>query len=678
MPEIHFIIAIASLAAGVIASGFLYFRQKQFQNTKLVWLLFTLRALGIAMILFVLLAPMFTFKVKQIQKPILAVLVDNSTSMLSSFDSAQVKESLLPDVKSELNGLQDVDVEYYYFDDELVLGEPTFGGSATNMAAALADIESRLDKDRLNAAIIVSDGIVNRGANPLYQVENSFLPVYTIGVGDSSKQQDLAITDVRVPEFVFVGDEFVIEATVVATNSLGEKTNVALKQGGTIEANKKLAISDDAFAKIVRFTVKATKPGIFAYELVLPALVGERNTDNNTYPIYVEVIENRKKMTILASAPNPDVGAVHLALKKVDAYDVDFQLLKNSKLPEQCELVILYLGKKVNVAEIKNGLKGYNGPLWIIIHPLANRVQIASVIPWISNNAPVNVQEIKPSFNTNFGLFKLSGKTEAFLKSLNPINSTPGNISSNGTFEGLLKDGDQHDLASYGISENRRIVLFGFSGLWNLRIEDFVENNSHEQFDEWMQLTTQYLTSSGVSNRLKMRAKNRLVQGDAQVVKIEVYDAAFQQTTSADVNIELKSDAGEVFNYNLVVKDGGYFTEINGLQSGKYTIEASAKLGDETLTNSGSFIVSGQSLEELNTRANFDLLQQLAMASGGSFFTINQLDDLKSTLQNQATLKPIERIVSRSLALIDLKWLLFIAVLLFAIEWFLRRYFGRI
>jgi hypothetical protein len=101
-------------------------------------------------------------------------------------------------------------------------------------------------------------------------------------------------------------------------------------------------------------------------------------------------------------------------------------------------------------------------------------------------------------------------------------------------------------------------------------------------------------------------------------------------------------------------------------------------LGTETLQANGTFFVESTSLEELNTRANYSLLTQMATASDGAFYTINDLDKLASDINAHPKLKPVESIKSRSLALIDLKRFFFLMVLFFSAEWLLRRYFGRI
>jgi hypothetical protein len=290
---------------------------------------------------------------------------------------------------------------------------------------------------------------------------------------------------------------------------------------------------------------------------------------------------------------------------------------------------------------------------------------------------PQNIS-LKPVYNTNFGLFKLSKESVAALNQLPALNIFSGSMRTNGSFEALLSDNQEKPIASYGTVGARKVVLFALSGLWDWRMADFKQNQTHAHVDEWLQVTAQYLTTEGNGNRLKLTYEKRLAAGNAQKVRANVYDATFKETTEALVNVELKNDAGERLKYSLTHDGTAFEAILNQLEPGKYTFIVTAKLGEETLKTQGAFYVESSSLEELNTRANYLLLAQMATASGGKFYTLANANLLAEDVNNHPMLKPVEKIKTQSLALIDLKVLFFIMLVLFAAEWFLRRYFGKI
>jgi len=221
-------------------------------------------------------------------------------------------------------------------------------------------------------------------------------------------------------------------------------------------------------------------------------------------------------------------------------------------------------------------------------------------------------------------------------------------------------------------------VLFNLSGLWGWRVADFKQNKTHKHFDELLQVTTQYLTADDNSNRLKLRYEKRIPSANSLKIAATVYDATFTESTSASVKLALKNEADEVLNFDFTQNADDYELLLPTLKAGKYTFNAIAKLGEEELRSSGAFFVESQSLEEMNTRANYPLLAQLATASGGAFYTLNNASALRGDINNNAAIKPIEKIRTESIALVDLMWMFYLILVLFAAEWATRRYFGKI
>lgn len=679
MFETQIFIILISAAAGILISGLLYFRQTDFTGW-LRRLLFALRAAGIALLVYVLLAPLFHIKQRELLKPVVAVLVDNSSSILMNADSAQIKNTLTGALKNELNSLDQAEVQIFSFDEELHAESLNFTGSSTNIGQAIRDVKSKVDEQRLSAIVLASDGINNLGINPLYETENSFIPIYTLGVGDSALQQDLAISQVRAPEFIFLGDELVATITMLAKNLNTHKTEVRLKAGGKVMSKKAISVAGNDFARSVDFTIKPGKPGIFRYDVEVPLAENEKNTANNTSTFYVEVIENRKKITILTSAPDPDVAALGESLNQIDAYDVQLQNdAQSSTLREGTELVIAFFGPNTFARNYNKLLNSYNGPLWLFVSPQANQPQLNRFMPWLNRQSDGAVQTIRPRLSDGFGLFNLSQNTKTFLASKHDLHIYNGTGNEAGSFDDLLVAGvNNMGIVRYGQVENQRVVLFFFSGLWNMRMNDYLWNGTHEHIDEWLQLSAQYLTAAGSGNRLKLAYEKRISSNQQQDVFIDVYDAAFQQTTSAEVNLKLMKESGETFEYSPIIQGQRFSVNLGALQPGEYRLQATAKLGNEVIGAQGAFVSISQVLEAQNTQANYTLLQQMAASSGGKFHPLEELNELAKDLKSATTIKPIERITDKTVELIDLLWLLFVAVGFLAGEWVLRRYFGTI
>jgi hypothetical protein len=72
------------------------------------------------------------------------------------------------------------------------------------------------------------------------------------------------------------------------------------------------------------------------------------------------------------------------------------------------------------------------------------------------------------------------------------------------------------------------------------------------------------------------------------------------------------------------------------------------------------------------------LLRQIAAETGGSYRVITDVDGLPEAIQNDAGFVEIRRAVSNDIQLWNIVWLLALAVLLFATEWYLRKQAGLI
>jgi hypothetical protein len=81
-------------------------------------------------------------------------------------------------------------------------------------------------------------------------------------------------------------------------------------------------------------------------------------------------------------------------------------------------------------------------------------------------------------------------------------------------------------------------------------------------------------------------------------------------------------------------------------------------------------------IEQVNTTADHSLLFSLAEKHRGKMFLKNQWKELAQAIKNNPEIKSISFSQSSLNDWINLKWLFFIAFILLATEWFLRRLNG--
>ena len=114
---------------------------------------------------------------------------------------------------------------------------------------------------------------------------------------------------------------------------------------------------------------------------------------------------------------------------------------------------------------------------------------------------------------------------------------------------------------------------------------------------------------------------------------------------------------------------------IGTLGKGIYFYEALSASNGKNLSSKGQFIIKDAQLERVTFTANHDVLKDLADHTGGRFYKKNELDSLIRDLQDSQA-KSILHSIQDFTKLIDLKWLLFVIITLFSLEWFFRKYLG--
>src|SRR5690606_31736882 len=99
------------------------------------------------------------------------------------------------------------------------------------LSIALSNIQDMEEHKNFQALIYVTDGIYNKGINPLYQAFNT--PIYTIALGDTIPQKDIKIKNLLYNKISYKGNIFPIHADVEFQGLVNEVATVSLKHKQT-------------------------------------------------------------------------------------------------------------------------------------------------------------------------------------------------------------------------------------------------------------------------------------------------------------------------------------------------------------------------------------------------------------------------------------------------------------
>ena len=198
-----------------------------------------LRFSALGIIGFLLLEPLIQSIDYDEEKPVAILLVDESASVLtraeeSSADSLNVwSRALAEDLTN-----RGMDVERYGFAGELrpiIDFDSAFqwDGAQTNLDEAIRTLGPRIENRNVAGIVLASDGLINRGASPIYGVQWPNLPVWTLGLGDTTAVQDRWINSVNHNAVAYLGNAFPVEVTAQARGAEGVPLALKLTSGNT-------------------------------------------------------------------------------------------------------------------------------------------------------------------------------------------------------------------------------------------------------------------------------------------------------------------------------------------------------------------------------------------------------------------------------------------------------------
>lgn len=675
------------LALGALFAWLLYGRNPHFKEKKgLNALLAFLRGASVSLIAFLLLNPIIKRIEEYLKPPMAIIAVDQSSSMASY--SEEVLE-LTKTLEESLNEEFSVHIKSIGTTTERALRD-SFSESQTDIAHFLEAINDEYAHLNVQNVVLVTDGIFNKGRHPLYVQRKFVAPVHTIAMGDTTLPVDISVKNLFHNDVAFLGDQFEVEVDVQATNVQRYNGEVTLSSYSTgqwsVVEKKRVNLDAKNSFKTLSFLIPARATGVQRYRVVASPMGGEENRRNNNRNFFVEILDSRKKITIIKNHPHPDIHAIrqwakgteNVELEVVDIEDVDQQ-----KLTQQ-DLIICHQipsGKAGNAA-LFGALRKANIPILFFLGSgsdigLTSKVQ--SAISAQSGNA--SADEVQAVFKGNFDLFQWKEDWNFFETAPPLISPFAEYVEKGGSrvlaYQKIGKIETEYPLISFADREGRKEAIFTATGIWKWRMADYYQHQSFERFDDFFGSIVQFLALKENKEPFRVKAnKNLYDEGERIYFSAELYNNSFENVNEAEVTLQLRSAQGDQYPYTFSRVDDRYALDIDRLPEGNYTYTASTNYGGQNLKKRGQLVVKSVEWEYLNTVAQHDVLRGLSQQSGGLSILPSDVQRLKDHIAQQDA-KPAVDYQTQSLALIHLKWLLGLIGLLLSLEWFLRRYFGR-
>ncbi len=676
-------------------STILYFYTKKKTYTKRQSIiLFSLRSLAFFLTFFLFIAPTIKHKKDIVQKPIVVIAQDNSSSLLMTKDSNFYKGEYLKKIENLAKALdEDYEVKFIKFgsgakeinnDD---IKKINYKDYATDISDALLRIQDKYSNLNLSSIILCTDGIINKGNNPLNLIDDLQIPVFTVAMGDTTIKKDLAISEVRYNRMAYLKNKFPLEIVAIAQKAKGSSSIVRVKKDGKTLFEEHFLIDNDNFSKSFSTTLTAEKVGLQRYTIELQTIENEQTTANNIRDIFVEVLDGRQKILLVGNSPHPDMSAIKQSIETNENYEVKTILFNDFPASlKDYNIAILHQIPASNPQQLKaiERLKEANIPILYVIGSQTNISYFNSLSTGIViNNSKVNPNSATAFANTNFTLFSISKETETILNQFPPLLSPFGTYNLSPVTQSLVNQKigtvqTNYPLIAFTNNPNQRSGAIVGEGFWRWRLQNYLINKTHNQTDEIIHKSIQYLASKLDKSRFRIICDNVFAENQPIIMDAELYNDSYELVNEPDVKIVITNPDGKKFPFTFSKTINAYHLYVGTFPSGKYDYTATTIYGGKTFVVNGVFHISTQNLEAINIVADHNLLFNISEKTSAQMLYPNQIDKLQNLLKKRKDIKPLIHQTITNDKLIDLWWYLALIILIFASEWFLRKYWGKI
>jgi hypothetical protein len=672
-------------------------------------ILWTLRGVALILLVFLLFEPVLTYLMSRKQSPTIALLVDHSASVTGNAEkdshASFLRRWLTSSAARELSARSQL--REFTFADSAREANPdeiahlTFAGVGTDIAGAIAQTEKALAGENLAAVVVVSDGAYNSGENPVRVAAESPVPLYAVGVGDTSASRDAVISQMLTNEIAYVGSTVPVELRVRARGLKGRQSILRLLGPQGHEFGRQLVqFSDDDSEQSVSLSFTTDRPGDLRIVAALDSVPGETLLDNNRRSVIVRVLENKSRVLLFSGPVTPDLTILRQTLEEDSTLQVQLfaesmgsDLLYHETSPGnedlgKADLIILLNFPSRNTSDatlqrVAQAVTTGNVPLLFFAGPQlsAGKLQtLASSLPFSPSKQAFGEERVL--LRAAAAHPALSGKTPLPREwsDLPPAVGGLGNFVVKPSAQIAVKLSRE----SIGLTEDEPAVALWQTGpkhgaaffCWGL-YRWRMENNAvvtASFYDQLISRVVAWLIAPVEEQRVKIRTTKRLYAGGEKVQFVgQVYGSDLAPRDDATISLRVTSGARSEVVAMRNRGNGRYEGELSPWSEGEYEFNGTASIQSDTLgSDHGLFAVEAFNIELVDTRARFDVLQAMATVSHGHFVPLSRADSLFSTL----TFTP--RVVSshREIPLWNRALMIWIIIGLLAAEWIIRKRSG--
>ncbi|MDT3696372.1 MAG: hypothetical protein ROY99_08255 [Ignavibacterium sp.] len=664
-------------------------------------LLVFVRILALTLLVFIIFEPTLVLIEKKILPPVSLFFIDNSKSMQIKDGSSRtevvnhfIDEIINADVRGEK--------KFFSFGSEITavktdsLDNLNFTEPSTNFAQIIENVKN--SDDNISTITIVSDGVITDGSTPFYSAQRLGIPFFNLAVGDSSRKKDIELKNVLFNDYIYAQTPTTINATITNNGFAGKSISTSLFEGSNLVSQKNI-ILDKSGVNSVSFEYTSVESGEKKIQLKVNALDGEASVLNNNKSFFINILDNKINILLIAGSPSADLTFIKNSLTEDPNLKVNtLTQVSPSRFLEQNQNLLLdsadiiYLIDYPNqnsengfLTKVFNKLKTKNIPLFLLLSSDVSPSKLKAV----EDLLPVSVTQIENNFlqvqpNPEFNELSnplLNHSTKNDWNNLPPIPQALSNIKVKPESKVIVKtlvNGQPRNnplVVTKNLGSKRSIVVLG-SEIWRWKLQTAQKNN--KLFDNFLLSSNRWLNAPDEDKKIKIKTSKKFYAvGEPIEFTGQVYDDLFNPLSDAEIKLNI---SGPEYHDEIILSsigNGLYEGSVLLTKSGDYKFSGQVLFDKRNIgSDNGTFNVGDVDLELLESRMNFEFLEQLSNETNGKTYLNTSTDKLIEDLirTNQDLSK--EKILTSEIRLWSNEVLLILIIVLFSLEWFIRKRSG--
>ena len=661
-----------------IGTGLFVYLYKIIFNEKWHQFLISYRIIIFFILGILLLNPVINFSGEKEKKLDWAIFIDNSASI--KYHQTPSINAVQLGIESLVNKLSEKDISYhlYQFSDNIqkVNSPQLIGNGVTTNIGIIPETIKQLE-NQIAGAVIISDGLITEGKDPIKDFQEFDFPIHTIGIGEGSELVDVTIESIDAPTVVLKSDWVDVNITIQSVGNIGDRLSVSLYNNRELQGSKHIRLMGMESKKEINFRFHPKKIGKQQYEVRISSVEDEIDIQNNRQKFSLLVLKDRYKVALLTGSPNKNTSVLKQKLKNNPRVELDhfiritetrFQPAIKTFWESPYELIIFdnYPIKPLSsnfVRILGKKLLSNQSALFLILGPNQTIVSfngITSILGVVTEDSTIESNRFYWEFvdeqidaGGNFPPLKqnilitgkqVSSDTLAVTEQGWPLWLR----NQNGTIRTMIWTSPE--LNTLYFHDQKLSQEGSFSVIWNQSIS-------------WL------LKSGGEHENFFRLNKNRYQQGEmVQVTGTQPFEKTQDKTENIIINVTHGST--DIITRDILynIEEQRWLGEFRAPGPGEYNYSIQLESNQDPI-QTGTFQILESQIELNQVYLNKKLLATISNSTDGQFFVWDSRDSLFSEINPKVRREFKAEIIKFN----ESRVLLIIMILLLCVEWFIRR-----